>query len=176
MASPCQPKRCPPAKKCSKFEMVPAKKMVKRCLEYEENPEYKAPKKERKKRLPSGPVIVKPIQVDKLKAEYEAKHPPSGPKIVKPIQVDKLKAEYEAKGQGLIPPLQRGQLSQFGYHNVADLSTRQRHSDLKKALNYFTPLELFHKLNAIYVLNKNNDKGSIFLKDRNWIRKNYMKE
>jgi hypothetical protein len=66
--------------------------------------------------------------------------------------------------------LKKGHLTKYGYH--ADLSESVRHEALKKALGEYTPLSLFRKLNAVYVLNKNRDKkrAAIFKADANWVK------
>ena len=66
--------------------------------------------------------------------------------------------------------LKKGELTKYGYH--ADLSEAARHEALKKALSEFSPLSLFRKLNAVYVLNKNRDKkrASIFKADAKWAK------
>jgi hypothetical protein len=67
--------------------------------------------------------------------------------------------------------LKKGELTKYGYH--ADLSKSKRHEALKKARSEFTPLSLFRKLNAVYVLNKNRDKkrAATFKADANWAKK-----
>ncbi len=67
--------------------------------------------------------------------------------------------------------LKKGELTKYGYH--ADLSEAARHEALKKALSEFSPLSLFRKLNAVYVLNKNRDKkrAAIFKADAKWVIK-----
>ena len=66
--------------------------------------------------------------------------------------------------------LKKGLLTRHGYH--ADLAETARHEALRRALGEFTPLSLYRKLNAVYVLNKNRDKkrAQIFRSDANWVR------
>lgn len=66
--------------------------------------------------------------------------------------------------------LKKGLLTKYGYH--ADLSETERHQALQRALGEFSPLSLYRKLNAIYVLNKNRDKkrAHIFRSDANWLK------
>ena len=66
--------------------------------------------------------------------------------------------------------LKKGDLTKYGYH--ADLSENNRHEALKKALGEYSPLSLFRKLNAVYVLNKNRDKkrAATFKADANWVK------
>lgn len=66
--------------------------------------------------------------------------------------------------------LKKGLLTKHGYH--ADLAEPARHQALRRALGEFTPLSLYRKLNAVYVLNKNRDKkrAQIFRSDANWVK------
>jgi hypothetical protein len=66
--------------------------------------------------------------------------------------------------------LKKGLLTKHGYH--ADLAEPARHEALKRALGEFTPVSLYRKLNAVYVLNKNRDKkrAQIFRRDANWVK------
>jgi len=66
--------------------------------------------------------------------------------------------------------LKKGDLTKYGYH--ADLSEAARHEALAKALSEYTPLTLFKKLNAVYILNKNRDKkrANIFKADAKWVK------
>ncbi|AYV81829.1 MAG: hypothetical protein Harvfovirus66_10 [Harvfovirus sp.] len=70
--------------------------------------------------------------------------------------------------------LQRGVLGQYGYKNVDNLSTQQRHKALDKALDSgVKPLPLLRRVNALYVLNKNKDPSLAkkFQADVDYIRK-----
>jgi hypothetical protein len=66
--------------------------------------------------------------------------------------------------------LKKGLLTKHGYH--ADLAEPARHEALQRALGEFTPLSLYRKLIAVYVLNKNRDKkrAQIFRSDANWVK------
>jgi hypothetical protein len=80
-------------------------------------------------------------------------------------------------GKG-IGPLKKGELGQFGYHNVLKISEAKRHSMLDKAVEKYTALSIFRKLNALYVYTRRSSPGSsaIFFADRNWVREQYMKK
>ena len=80
-------------------------------------------------------------------------------------------------GKG-IGPLKKGELGQFGYHEVSALPAEARHAMLDKAVQRYTPLSIFRKLNALYVYTRRASPGSsaIFLADRNWVREQYMKK
>jgi hypothetical protein len=66
--------------------------------------------------------------------------------------------------------LQKGTLSQYGYH--ADRDQLERHDALDRALIYTKPLSLYRKLNALYVLNKNKNPkmAALFRGDADWVK------
>ena len=47
----------------------------------------------------------------------------------------------------------------------------------KSVVEEYGPISIFRKLNAVYIYNKNTNPkiSEIFKRDRDWIRKNYMK-
>jgi hypothetical protein len=71
-----------------------------------------------------------------------------------------------------IGPLRKGELSQFGYTKIIDLSQMSRHIALKKAISAFGSLSVWKKINALYVLTKNTNPtlSKKYNEDRNWIR------
>ena len=69
-----------------------------------------------------------------------------------------------------LPLLHKGDLSVFGYHDISHLSPEQRHEALMFALDHIPPLELYHKLNALYVLHKNQYDANFFKNDRDFVR------
>lgn len=74
-----------------------------------------------------------------------------------------------------IGPLKKGLLSSTGY-SVKN-SLRSRHRSLKKLLKKESPLKVFRQLNAVAVYDKNSapTKSRTFKRDRNWIRKTFMR-
>lgn len=68
--------------------------------------------------------------------------------------------------------LEKDILKKYGYHNVKDLSKVQRHTALKKALKKIKPLSLMRRLNALAVLNKDQNPrlSKIFKSDSEWIK------
>jgi hypothetical protein len=67
--------------------------------------------------------------------------------------------------------LEKGTLIKYGYH--ADISENDRHQALSRALaDGLKPLSLYRKLNALYVLNKNQNRAlaKLYRKDANWIK------
>jgi len=74
----------------------------------------------------------------------------------------------------LIGPLKSGDLTKFGYSSKS--SKTKRHSALGRALQDYSPLTLFRKLQAVATLNKRRSKGRsrTFRADRNWVRKTFM--
>ena len=64
--------------------------------------------------------------------------------------------------------LSKGTLTQYGYHT--DLSEKDRHIALRRALTHIKPLSVYRKLNALYVLNKNRPLGSLYREDAEWVK------
>jgi len=73
----------------------------------------------------------------------------------------------DKKGKQLFV-LSKGTLSQYGYHT--DLSEKDRHVALRRALTHIKPLSVYRKLNALYVLNKNRSLGSLYKGDAEWVK------
>lgn len=75
-----------------------------------------------------------------------------------------------------IGKLHKGDLSSKGYSVKKTL--RLRHKALKKVVKSEGPLSTFRKLNAIAVYTKNESptKSKTFKRDRNWVRKTFMKK
>jgi hypothetical protein len=76
---------------------------------------------------------------------------------------------------GDIGPLKKGLLSSTGY-SVKD-PTKKRHKTLKKLVKKEGALKAFRQLNAVAVYDKNSapTKSRTFKRDRNWIRRKFMK-
>jgi hypothetical protein len=78
------------------------------------------------------------------------------------------------KGPDAIGPLKQGDLKTFGYDHTNP--AHERHMSLIKAVSEYGHLSVLRKLNAIAVLNKNvaPSRASVYLTDRNWIKKIYF--
>lgn len=78
------------------------------------------------------------------------------------------------KGPDAIGPLKKGDLKDAGYDHTDP--AHERHMALIKAVSEYGPLSVLRKLNAIAVLNKNvaPSRASVYLTDRNWIKKIYF--
>ena len=74
-----------------------------------------------------------------------------------------------------IGPLEKEVLSKFGYEHVTDLSAKERHAALGKAVRTYGALPVFRKLNAVSVLTRYTapDSSVIFLRDRNWVKRTF---
>ena len=72
-----------------------------------------------------------------------------------------------------IGKLHKGDLYICGYSNVISMKITQRREALKRCVVLYGALTLFHKLNAIYVYNKNKNPklATIFKNDRDWVKK-----
>ena len=90
-------------------------------------------------------------------------------------------ADVGAPGKGLtdgspgIGPLRAGDLSQFGYDHVADMSAARRHLALRRAVAAYSALSVFRKLNAVYVYTRRTSPASsrIFKADRDWVKEQF---
>ena len=81
---------------------------------------------------------------------------------------------FQGEGPG-IGKLEKGDLSKFGYEHVVKMSASDRHTALTKAVNEYTSLTVFRKLNALYVLTKNTSPAAsiLFHRDRNWVKRTF---
>jgi hypothetical protein len=72
-----------------------------------------------------------------------------------------------------IGKLRKGDLIKYGYQYR--LSDRIRHTALKKAINSYGALSVYHKLDAVAKLSVTvaPDAHIIFVKDREWVRTNF---
>lgn len=79
------------------------------------------------------------------------------------------------KGKGKkIAQLKEGLLKKYGYSSVKDLSPKERHNALARAIKAYDALSVYRKVNILVVLNKNRENlRKIFDSDRAWIKKNY---
>lgn len=101
-------------------------------------------------------------------------YPRSGSTLVKASCVKDRglpgKGPREGKGIG---PLKKGELSRYGYN--AHKSEVERHSALKKAMEVYGPLGVYHKLDAItkYTVRTAPEAHRVFKADRDWVYKNF---
>jgi hypothetical protein len=74
-----------------------------------------------------------------------------------------------------IGPLKKGLLSSTGYSVKKPLKTRRR--TLRKLVKKEGALKAFRQLNAVAVYDKHSapTKSKTFKRDRNWIRRTFMK-
>jgi hypothetical protein len=78
-------------------------------------------------------------------------------------------SKHSAKQQ--IGPLKKGELAKYGYSFRAAESTR--HSALKKAVEEYTALVVYHKLDAVAKLTEHTvpNAAKVFAADREWVHK-----
>lgn len=81
----------------------------------------------------------------------------------------------KGKGLKLIPKLERGELTQFGY-SLSDRLVGDRRKPLKKAISKYGALSIMRKLNAVSTLLKNTSptKSQRAKADSKWISKTYL--
>ena len=74
-----------------------------------------------------------------------------------------------------IGPLRKGELTQFGYTKIMNLSLKERHEAIEKAIKQLGSLSVWKKINALYVYTKNTNPilSAKYNEDRNWIRINF---
>jgi hypothetical protein len=76
-----------------------------------------------------------------------------------------------SKGKQLFV-LSKSGLSSFGYKNILELSTSERHQSLQKALSEKNPLSVYRRLVALSTLNKNKNTklSNLLKKDSEWVK------
>jgi hypothetical protein len=81
---------------------------------------------------------------------------------------------FQGKGPG-IGPLEEGELSKFGYDQVVKMTTADRRTALRKAVEAYGSLTVWKQLNArsIYTRNTSPASSLLFLRDRNWVKRTY---
>lgn len=97
-------------------------------------------------------------------------------KCIKSQGHDDVKGLYDEHGKRVYIVLEKGSLGKHGYHNVAKLSTEQRHTALDKAIRELNGnwLSVFRKINYLAVLNKYHPKMyELFVSDREYIKQKY---
>ena len=85
----------------------------------------------------------------------------------------KSKGRSRSRGRNVIPPLQKGTLTEYGYH--FDKTPIARHRALNKAYKAHGYAKIVRKLNAISVLNKNRDPNvtETAKEDMEWLKNKY---
>jgi hypothetical protein len=74
-----------------------------------------------------------------------------------------------------IGPLRKGELSKYGYTNVASMSVTARHKALTKAIQDIGSLGVWRKLNAVSVYTRKTSPSvsKLFKADMDWIRSTF---
>lgn len=74
-----------------------------------------------------------------------------------------------------IGPLRKGNLKQYGYQQILDLSLTKRHEALKQAVDKYGSLSVWKKVNVLYIFfkNTNPELSELYNQDRTWIKKTY---
>lgn len=90
---------------------------------------------------------------------------------VKSLHSKKRKTSSDNK----IGPIEKDLLKPFGYTNVQHMTMKDRRESLTKAVQKYEWLPIFRRLNvlSIFTRNTNPTASEIFLKDRNWVRKQF---
>lgn len=100
--------------------------------------------------------------------------------LSKSFKKSSKKSKQRSKTNNKIVISSKGELGIFGYKDIQYLSTKKRHSALKKYIiyhnSYNKTLSLFRKLNALSILNRNKNfnLSTIYEMDKMYIKKNYL--
>lgn len=101
-------------------------------------------------------------------------HPKASATVVKAacIKDRGLPGKGPISGKG-IAPLRQGDLAKYGYN--AHKSESERHAALRKAVEEYTALGVFRKLDAVAKLTKRTapEAHRIFKADRDWVQRHY---
>ena len=92
------------------------------------------------------------------------------------MKTRKMKTRKMKTRKNIIGPLKKGQLKECGYATKKTMKLRRK--SLKCAVKKYGALSTFRKINVLAILNKNRNPGlsQQIIKDRNWIKKTYMKK
>ena len=139
--------------------------------------------KSRQLKCPAGMIerrgYVRKFDTDVIKRGYTVKRrdgrqyrifPEKSSVHVKPICVkDRGLPGKLGPGEGF-GPLKKGELKKHGYAYIND--TESRHAALKKAIQEFGVIGVYHKLDAVYKLSKRTVPAAskVFKTDRNWVK------
>lgn len=84
-------------------------------------------------------------------------------------------SKRHTRRKGTIGALRKGELTKYGYVHVTKLSSAERRSALRKAINEYGSLTTWRKLNAvaIYTRRAAPQSSTVFKQDMDWIRKTY---
>lgn len=80
------------------------------------------------------------------------------------------------KGKGpKLFTLKKGVLGQYGYEDIKNMTADARHKALGRAVRANNGLEIFQRVNALAILNKNTNPSMATLarRDANWIKKEF---
>jgi len=88
------------------------------------------------------------------------------------IQARGLSKKRGSKGKQLFV-LEKGTLGKYGYHDVENMTQKERHNALHRALKDMSPLSVYRKLNAVYLVNRNTNPNvsATFKTDSEWVKK-----
>ena len=83
-----------------------------------------------------------------------------------------LSKKRGSKGKQLFV-LEKGTLGKYGYHDIEHMTQKERHIALHRALKDMSPLSVYRKLNAVYLVNRNTNPNisTTFKKDSEWVKK-----
>lgn len=96
-----------------------------------------------------------------------------GPSLYPPVCIKKR--GEPTKGYKIPVHLNKGVLKKYGYNDVKNMSSKERHEALMKAKKDINPLSLYRKLIVVSTMNEhtNPEISKIFKSDANWVKTNF---
>lgn len=75
----------------------------------------------------------------------------------------------------VLPKLEKGELSKYGYKNIKELPKEERQDAIDKAVKAYTPLSVYKKLNAVrnYIKNTSPKAYKKMGNDMKYIKREY---
>jgi len=71
-------------------------------------------------------------------------------------------------------PLKKGVFSKHGYKDIKSIPLKKRNKVLDKLVKELGPLDVFRRLNALYIINRSKPAGKVLKRDRNYVKNNYF--
>ena len=158
------------AKKKAKKKVILKKKAITKKLKVKTNAKAKAKAllKKKPKRRKSRKKVKGKRKVPRQRAPHQL-HPGRRDSNIRTIEKINLK---------MLPPnLRFIDLSIFGYRDIRHMDLKNRQSALYKATLYYGVINVYKKLSALHLvtITKNPTLSSIFLTDKNYIKKIFLK-
>jgi len=95
-------------------------------------------------------------------------------RLIKAKCITKRGAPVRITGRA-IGPLRKGELTQFGYSKITNLTVDERRRALKPALEKYGNLSVWKKLNVLSIFFKNTNPtlSQLYNNDKNWVKNTF---